>query len=584
MNDTNRYIDFESKFDRNPAISVATSDENVVSGWSNIVAQILQASGKGIIAIETYQGVDAGQIIREFVKNDATIEIIDTRSLMKSQAEIKKMTFADVTDDRVFGRITRLTLNDFLSDTGLEDPGAAKVVIGPGATTAVPGAAVVVYADMPRWEIQLRQRAGQVDGLGLNNREESAAALYKRSYFVDWRVLDRHKKKVMPIADFYLESVNPDRPQMISGSELMDALAQVAARPFELVPFFDPGVWGGHWMEEVCNINSDAPNQAWCFNCVPEENSLALQFGASTIEIPSINLVFFRPRQLLGDPVRSRFGDEFPIRFDFLDTMGGENLSFQVHPMTEYMWENFGVPYTQDESYYILDAEPGAVVYLGVKDPVDPDEMQADLESAERAETSFPTDKYVNTWPARKHDHFLIPAGTPHCSGSGSMVLEISATPYIFTFKMWDWGRVGFDGTPRPINVQRGIENIQWERDTEWTGANLVNRIEPLRSGNGWREERTGLHELEFIETRRYWFSEPVDLDTGGMETGSVHVLNLVEGQEITVESPTDAFESMVIRYAETVVLPAAVGSYNIRPSGESSASEVAVVVAWVRF
>lgn len=584
MNDINRYMDFESKFDRNPAVSVTSSDENVVSGWSNIVAWILEASGRGIIAIETYHGVDAAQIIREFVRNDATIEILDTRSLMKSQAEVERMTFGDVTDDPVFGRITRLTLNDFLSDSGLEDLGAAKVVIGPGATVVVPTAAVVVYADMPRREIQLRQRAGQVDGLGLTNREESAAELYKRSYFVDWRVLDRHKKKVMPIADFYLESVNPDRPQMIRGSELMSALAQVAARPFELVPFFDPGVWGGHWMEEVCNIDSDAPNQAWCFNCVPEENSLALQFGASTIEIPSINLVFFRPRQLLGDPVRSRFGDEFPIRFDFLDTMGGENLSFQVHPMTEYMRENFGVPYTQDESYYILDAEPDAVVYLGVKDPVDPDEMQADLESAERAETSFPADKYVNTWPARKHDHFLIPAGTPHCSGAGSMVLEISATPYIFTFKMWDWGRVGFDGAPRPINVQRGIENIQWERDTEWTGANLVNRIEPLRSGNGWREERTGLHELEFIETRRYWFREPVDLDTGGMEAGSVHVLNLVEGQEITVESPTDAFESMVIRYAETVVLPAAVGSYNIRPSGESSASEVAVVVAWVRF
>lgn len=583
MIDTNRYIDFESKFDRNPAISVASSDENVFSGWSNIVAQILQASGKGVIVIETYQGVDAAQIIREFVSNDATIEILDTRSLMKSQTEVEKMTFADVTDDRVFGRMTRLSLGDFLAESDPTDPGAAKVVIGPAATMVVPSAAVVVYADMPRWEIQLRQRAGRVDSLGLTNREESAAALYKRSYFVDWRVLDRHKKKVMPIADFYLESVNPDRPQMIRGSELMSALAQVAARPFELVPFFDPGVWGGHWMEEVCNIDSDAPNQAWCFNCVPEENSLALQFGASTIEIPSINLVFFRPRQLLGDPVRSRFGDEFPIRFDFLDTMGGENLSFQVHPMTEYMWENFGVPYTQDESYYILDAEPGAVVYLGVKDPVDPGEMQADLESAERAETSFPADKYVNTWPARKHDHFLIPAGTPHCSGAGSMVLEISATPYIFTFKMWDWGRVGLDGTPRPINVQRGIENIQWERGTEWTGANLVNRVESLRSGTGWREECTGLHELEFIETRRYWFCEPVELDTGGMEAGSVHVLNLVQGQEATVESPTDEFESMVIRYAETLVVPASVGSYKIRPSGESSTTEVAVVVAWVR-
>jgi mannose-6-phosphate isomerase class I len=67
-------------------------------------------------------------------------------------------------------------------------------------------------------------------------------------------------------------------------------------------------------------------------------------------EIPSIDLVFYQPEQLLGEAVHGRFGDEFPIRFDFLDTINGGNLSLQVHPLTEYIQEKFGMNYTQDES------------------------------------------------------------------------------------------------------------------------------------------------------------------------------------------------------------------------------------------
>ncbi len=583
MNEAARYTEFESRFDRHPAIRVSSGGDKVVSGWRDIIGRILDSASGSVVAIETYQGVDVDRIRDEIAAADSTISVIDTRSRMKPEEDVRSMTYPDVTDDRVFGRLTALQLADFFTADCKDPVPGGAVVVGPGAALIAPDAAIVVYADMPRWEIQQRQRRGTVDGLGMSSRLEGPTELYKRSYFVDWRVLDRQKKDVLPGADFYLETVRPEHPLMIPVADMMTGLAEIVAKPFELMPFFDPGVWGGHWMEEVCRIDEDAPNQAWCFNCVPEENSLIVQFGEHRFETPSINLVFFFPRALLGDPVRSRFGDEFPIRFDFLDTMGGQNLSFQVHPVTGYIQEHFGVPYTQDESYYIMAAEPGAVVYLGLKDPVDPESMQSDLEAAQRGESDFPADRYVNTWPAKKHDHFLIPAGTPHCSGADSMVLEISATPYIFTFKMWDWGRVGMDGKPRPINVERGIANIQWDRDTEWTRRNLVNRVEPLDSGDGWREEKTGLHELEFIETRRYWFTRPVTLDTGGMELGSVHVLNLVEGQSITVESTNDEFEPLRVNYAETFVVPASVGQYVLKPAGNSKDDEFAVVCAWVR-
>jgi hypothetical protein len=87
------------------------------------------------------------------------------------------------------------------------------------------------------------------------------------------------------------------------------------------------------------------------------------------------------------------------------------------------------------------------------------------------------------------------------------------------------------------------------------------------------------LHEQEFIETRRHWFSRPVLHETGG----SVNVLNLVEGREAVVESPGHAFEPFAVHYAETFIVPAAVGEYTVRPCGESEGKECATIKAFVR-
>ena len=159
------------------------------------------------------------------------------------------------------------------------------------------------------------------------------------------------------------------------------------------------------------------------------------------------------------------------------------------------------------------------------------------------------------------------------------MVLEISATPYIFTFKLWDWGRMGLDGKPRPINIDRGKSVLKWDYNTSWTTANLVNRVEKINEGDGWIEERTGLHETEFIETRRHWFSKKVHHDT----EGNLNVLNLIEGREAVVESPTGNFEAFMVHYAETFIIPAAVGPYTITPAGDSLHMSCATIKAFVR-
>lgn len=580
-----------SNYDKYPEVAVAGYEDAACAGWDAIVRRVQaalaeQAGRKVVLVIDCYHGVDQRELRDSLLAQLGTLTLIDAEQARWPEPRVLEMLDRFITDDRVFGVMAPHKMAEFFDPAALASLQAEVkavtqglvVVMGAGASLVTEGD-VRIYADLARWEIQQRLRRKEIGNWGVENEDEDILRRYKRAFFIEWRVFDRHKLAQLPTIDFLLDTNTRGQPALATGAALQGALHQVARQPFRVVPFFDPGVWGGQWMKQVCDLDPAQPNYAWCFDCVPEENSLYLRFGDVRIEIPSQNLVLSEPKALLGERVHARFGAEFPIRFDFLDTMEGQPLSLQVHPLTEYIQQEFGMHYTQDESYYMLDAAPEACVYLGTRNGIEPQEMLAELAAAQRGEKHFDDERFINRFPARKHDHFLIPAGTVHCSGAGAMVLEISATPYIFTFKLWDWGRVGLDGIPRPIHLAHGSKVIQWERDTDWTKANLVNHIEPLAAGPGWREERTGLHEREFIETRRHWFSVPVEHDTGG----TVQVLNLIEGREATVESPDNAFAPFVVHYAETFIIPASVGRYRIRPSGESEGQTIATIKAYVR-
>jgi len=580
----------KTEFKKFPSVKMPESFQ-CKTGWENICEQIIEdlkkiKKSKKVIVIEYYPGINEKEITEElitFLKPDLHI---GANSALLPESEIKQMVYPDVTDDRVFGFITRLNLKDFFDSNKINDLNeiiektiGLVIISGIGASILRKHYDILIYADMARWEIQQRMRRNEVNNLGVNNKELDISYLYKQAYFVDWRVCDKHKKKTFSKWNYVLDTNTRFRPKMVSGKTYLEGLSLTNKQPFSVVPFFDPGVWGGRWMKEVCGLDRSKSNYAWCFNCVPEENSLLLQFGEVLFETPSINLVFYEPAQLLGEAVYGRFGDEFPIRFDFLDTMGGGNLSLQVHPLTEYIQEKFGLNYTQDESYYMMDVEEDAIVYLGTKDSTIPSDMITDLKIAEQGEIPFNAEKHIQSWPVKKHDHILIPAGTVHCSGKGSMVLEISATPYIFTFKLWDWGRLGMDGKPRPINIEHGEKVIDWSRTTSWTKNNLVNQVIPVDKGDGWIEEKTGLHEREFIETRRHWFTKKTEHHTNG----GVNVICLIEGSQAIVESPDNAFQAFVVNYAETFIIPAWIGAYTIRPFGKSVGKEIGTLKAFVR-
>ncbi|MEI6681545.1 MAG: class I mannose-6-phosphate isomerase [Bacteroidota bacterium] len=577
-----------SGYDKWPAFQI---EGEVTSGWDAICDKLKShpVTGPGvktIIVFELYAGADFREI-RNGVDGLSPALVVDARDAMLSPEKIDRLTFPFIGNDELFGCLSTLRMADFFDTRAIASARrqvndvreGIVVVMGQGAALVAGEYDLLVYADMARWEIQKRMKRGEAGGLGIDERHLRFSRQYKRGYFVDWRVCDRFKKELFPSMNYILDTNRRGEPKLVPAEVMFGALKQLSLQPFRVVPYFDPGPWGGQWMREVCGLDSSAPNYAWCFDCVPEENSLLLDVSGTLVEIPAINLVFCESGNLLGTLVEARFGQEFPIRFDLLDTMKGGNLSLQVHPDAAYIASHFGMPYTQDESYYLLDAGEDASVFLGLKTGVDPEAMTAALTKAQNGGGSFDEAPFVNRFPARKHDHFLIPAGTVHCSGANAMVLEISATPFIFTFKMWDWNRLGLDGRPRPININHASGVIRWERDTTYAETELINPIEPVASGDGWREERTGLHPSGFIETRRHWFSVKVLHQTHN----SVNVLNLVEGGEAVVESPGGMFEPFTIHYAETFIIPAAVKEYSISPSGLWEGKEIATIKAFVR-
>lgn len=578
------YLDFKSKYDKYPTTKV--DSYGAICGYEKIIEELKKTITKEnfVMAVDTYPGVNDEEVLPQLEKLEPAL-VISMYDIFKDGATITEQLKYQLTDDRVFGNMYYGKITDFIDMDKLED--AKKKIAETNGLVLVYGFGaylvetfdLAVYLDMARWEIQMRLRGGK-SNYKADNEDEDALRKFKRGYFIEWRVADKHKLKYFNRVDYFIDTNKAGEPKMITGAALQKGLDTIISKPFRTVPYFDPGVWGGQWMKEVCNLDPSKDNYAWSFDGVPEENSILLDYNGIVLEFPAMDVILNRPKELLGPQVYARFGAEFPIRFDFLDTMEGGNLSLQVHPLTEYAKRQFGISYTQDESYYILDAVEGAKVYLGLKDNINKDEMIDDLRSANKGEITFDAEKYINVFDAKKHDHFLIPAGTCHCSGSGAMVLEISATPYIFTFKLWDWGRVGLDGLPRPVHVEHGKEVIQWERTTKWVEENLVNATYDVEDkGGSKRVEHTGLHELEFIETRRYTIDEVSYHSTNN----TVNMLNLVQGKEAIVESTDGKFEPFVVHYAETFIIPANVGEYTIRPYGLSEHEEVKVIKAYVR-
>ncbi len=548
--------------------------ENVGFGFDSFADQLASHSH---IRIDGYVGTFWESFREQLQKalNQRGIQAnwIDVSRTQKPAATIEAMVKPYLGgDDPLFGKRFPGEMSDYFDPDQLcslqPDPDSPMTILyGCGAALAE-WEGPLVYVDLPKNELQYRSRAGTVCNLGFQ-APIPPKEQYKQFYFVDWQVLNRHKLAVIDRIDWFVDGQRPNEPTFVAGNVLRDALHRMSRNVFRVRPWFEPGPWGGQWLKKlVPQLPQHEPNYAWSFELITPENGLAFTDGHYLFEVSFDWLMYHSHREVLGESA-DRFGYDFPIRFDFLDTFEGGNLSLQCHPSPEYAHEHFGEPFTQDETYYILDCKPGAEVYLGFRQNIDFEEFRTELESSFQDSTPVDVKRFVNTVPACQHDLLLIPHGTIHCSGENIVVLEISATPYIFTFKMYDWLRLGLDGVPRPLNIKRAFENLNFDRRGEEAQRQLLSQPQVIDHGEDWRLLHLPTHPDHFYDVHRYEFES----QASGQTDGSPHVLMLVEGTRIEVVTHDGMVDQF--NFSETFVVPAAAVSYKLVNRGQGTAKVI---------
>ena len=239
--------------------------------------------------------------------------------------------------------------------------------------------------------------------------------------------------------------------------------------PLEFVPILQNYLWGGQRLRETLGKPGDGQQplaESWEVVDHPSQRSIVAR---GPLAGTSLHELWNRDRQAMGG--RHATGETFPLLLKYLDCE--RVLSVQVHPDDSYAQRLSPPDLGKTEAWYIVEADPGSLIYAGLAEGVGRRELAAAVRAGETA-------RVLHAFEPHAGDCVFIPAGTVHALGSGLLVAEIQQASNT-TFRLFDWDRVGADGQPRPLHIEAALEVTDYQRGP-------VTPQTPTPQSGGWQQ------------------------------------------------------------------------------------------------
>ena len=432
---------------------------------------------------------------------------------------------------------------------------------------------VKVFFDLTPMKSMLRIRRGEYSNLG-KERPGIINRTIRRCYYCDFEcaVRNRHELWENNVPDWYVLDNDPQNLQLMPFGTFSDICAQLVKYPFRAKPCYLEGVWGGSYMKKLRNLPDAMRNAAWVFDFIPMEVSVVVEAGDEKLDINYCSFVHKEGVNLMGEDCVKKFEGYFPIRFNWDDSYHSTgNMSIQCHSGGEYNVKNYNEFGRQDESYYVVVTGHDAKTFIGFRDDADIPQFFRDIEAADTEHRPCDYMKYVSYEESKPGLQVMLPAGTIHSSGRNQVILEIgSLTIGSYTYKMYDYLRLDFDGKQRPIHTRLGEENVRQDRrysvihDLE-SPEYIVQKPRLAASGEGWEEYILGENPQVYFSLRRLEFEKKCEQDTGGK---LFHLLTLVDGDAVRVRSVRHPERYFDLQFMDIVCVPADMGRYVIENLG----------------
>lgn len=566
----------------------------------NLIADVGRLRRPVFLAVDGYKGARFADFLsaleRALAPAGVKLDVVEALDLFRSEAEVERLIAPSVSNDPSFGRVIEGDLEQLMSpervaafadtlDVMHDDVSRKAVVVASGIGAAIPALRPhydrVAYLDLPRHELIKRSEAGRVSGVGRRDRQP---VHWKRAYYVEYPLLNGHKKRVLSDPDWFVDDTDAESPTLVPSDVYRAMMAGLAASPVTFKVFYMPGTFGGTEFASLFKVPG-LSNTSWDYEVSVGDNHMLVDAGDGRIlEIPIHNLLFAEPLAFLGEFAAREYPDHFPLAVYMQDGYfePGDQADFKrthmphhLHPDSAYARENFNEPLGRYETYYIVRADEGACTMHGFRDDADLDEYVREVVHSSETGREFDWRKYVYEHQSRSGELHQLPPGTVHGTGGRQMIMEIDTNPSResteYSFYLYDYCRPNYNyethdmtGNPARLHLKHGLAVMRRNRKQDFMRRYARPEPEVLRQGDGWREVSFPMYFNMPYQVNRLEFTGEVRDDTAGL----FHMLALTKGASARVYQVSDPSNGFEMAFCDNVVLPASFGPYAIENTG----------------